>query len=180
MKQEWAFGVDEATAYIWRPSGVYEVLRGAYNGGVVIFHGATGDKSSQRARMHFLTLGDSIDIKTGVITYSADKAPCSSQDRPAGSKTVFNTYTNVYKNISIATAKAPAGTMVANSHGRWPWSRVQVFMTKDEKTVAMCGPSGESFENLFIEQGSSLNKFAIMGAPEKPNIPEDYMYPEDE
>jgi len=175
---EWAFGVDEATAYIWRPSGVYEVTRGAYNGGVVIFQGATGDKESQRARMHFLTLGDQIDIKTGAITYSADKTPCSSNDVPQGSKSVFNGGgTNVYKNISIATAKAPAGTTVANFHGYW--SQVQVLMHKDEQTVAMCGPSGESFANLLVEQSSSTT-VVFEGAPERPNVPEDYIYPEDE
>jgi len=177
-KAEWAFGVDEATAYIWRPSGLYEVVRGAYNGGVVIYQGATGDKSSQRGRMHFLTLGDKIDIKTGAVTYSADKTPCSSEEVPAGSKSVFNGGgSNVYKNISIATAKAPAGTTVANFHGYW--SQVQVVMHKDERTVAMCGPSGESFENLLIEQTGSPTRI-LSGAAEKPNVPEDYIYPEDE
>merc|ERR1719203_400260 len=170
---EWAFGVDEQTSYLWYPSGEYEVVG---KSGVVIYHGTTGNSQSQRATMHYLTEGDKININTGEITYSADKSPCTQSSAPSGSGSIFNRgLPNPHKRVSIATAQAPVGTRVLNYHGS---PAVEVVFTKQENTVAMRGPSGDSFGNLLVEQSSSTS--VMVQNTEKPNIPQDYIYPEDE
>lgn len=172
-KQRWAFGVDEATAYVWRSSGEYEVT-GAY--GVVVFQDAEGMEESQSAMMHYLTAGDRINVLTGRIVFSSDKIPCALAAAPAGSNSIFNgDRTNVYKNISIAVAKAAEGARVTNYHGQ---PAVEVIFTNVVSSVAMCGPSGESFENLLVEQSRSASTQFINTAA--PNMPLHYIYPEDE
>ena len=61
--QRWAFGVDENTAYIWRPDGEMEVVGAT---GVAIFENTTGTSESQQTVMHFLTSGDTINAKESI------------------------------------------------------------------------------------------------------------------
>lgn len=172
--QEWAFGVDEDTAYAWRPSGVYEVL-GA--GGVVVYQGADGDGDAHSATMHYLTDGDTISPATGEITFSDDKAACVAPgerrpDPPASSNAIFNSAGMPYKAISIAMAKTEPGTALDNYHGS---PAVQVRFTSTAATRAFCGASGESFAGLAVEQFSASMRegFVNMVASE---LPLDYMY----
>jgi len=169
----WAFGVDEATAYLWDPSGMYEVV-GPH--GVVVFQDTEGTSDSQTARMHYLTSGDKLNIFTGEITYNEDKSVCATGAAPAGSYSVFDRGTSPpYKRVSIATAKAPTGTSVNNYHGS---PAVQVTFTTEADTVAMCGPSGESFENLLVEQFQGTTTPFINTVT--PNMDQHYIYLEDE
>ena len=86
--QAWAFGADENTAYVFRADGGdYEVVG---EEGVVIYQATTGDASTQRALMHFLTAGDRINPLTGVITWAADKVPCALLPTPAPSNSIFS------------------------------------------------------------------------------------------
>ena len=85
-KQRLAFGVDENTAYFWRPGGQeYEVVG---ENGVVIYEGTVGDAEKQVTTMHFLTQGDTYSPTTGDVTYSSDKKVCGEGPRPSGSNSV--------------------------------------------------------------------------------------------
>lgn len=169
---EWAFGVDEGTTYLWSPSGDCEVQG---PNGVVIYQGTQGTPQSQTTTMHFLTGGDTININTGEITYNPDKTVCATGGVPSGSNSIFNYGASTYRTVSIAAAQAPVGTKVRNFHGS---PAVQVDFTKQAATVAMCGPSGQSFANLLVEQFQSATVAFVN--TEKPNIAQDYIWPEDE
>ena len=115
--------------------------------GVVVYQDTTGDETQQFALMHFLTQGDRINPTTGVITFSTDKVPCDAGPVPASSDAIFSGVN--YRTISLAMARAPAGFPLDSYHGS---PAVQVKMTRVGNTVAMCGASGESFANLFVQQ----------------------------
>jgi len=172
-QQRYAFGVDEGTAYLWRPSGDYEVTG---KGGVAVLFEAAGSDAAQRARLHYLTRGDKIRISDGRITYSQDKSVCSTDTVPDGSNAIFNgNRTDTYKQIATAAAKAPLGSRVDSYHGQ---PAVQVTFINTEDTVAMCGPSGTSFENLEVHQYRDAKKSFVN--LEKPNVDQHHVYLEDE
>jgi len=166
--QKWAFGTDENTAYLWRSGEPYEVVGAS---GVVVYESTSGNERQQTTTMHFLTSGDTIDPTTGEIKFNSDKQPCAQGSAPSGSSSVFSGVN--YRTISIAVAKAAEGTEVTNYHG---FPAVEVRMRKDSKTVAMCGPSGESFSHLSITQyqSSSFNN------TEAAALPLDHMWELDE
>ena len=108
--QRWAFGIDEDTAYLWRPDGVYEVvgeaMRDGIRGGVVIFKDTVGTPAVQSSMVHFLTEGDTINPSTGEIVWNADKTPCAPVGLPDPSNAIFNGSPTVpWRTISIAMAR---------------------------------------------------------------------------
>lgn len=145
--RDWAFGVDENTAYVWRLSQEYEVVG---ENGVVIFQSASGSAASQSALMHYLTAGDRINTATGQVTWAPPKVPCPIAPTPGSSFNIFSS-TN-YRDVAIRISQSPAGTSRDNFHGD---PAVQVTFTRTEDTVPMCGPAGEelgAFANLRVEQ----------------------------
>jgi cyanophycinase len=112
-QQQWAFGVDENTAYVWRPSGEYEVVG---ENGVVVYQDTEGNTGSQRAFMHFLTAGDRITPSTGQITFAPDKTQCGGTGpAPPGSTAIFSGVN--YRTISIGVSQAAPGASVDSTHG---------------------------------------------------------------
>ena len=114
--QRWAFGVDEDTAYVWRPNGGYEIvgegMRDGIRGGVVVYKDTIGTPAAQSALMHFLTEGDMLDPTTGEITWNPDKMPCSPVSRVVPSDSIFSGVN--YRTVSIEVAKGPEGERVVN------------------------------------------------------------------
>jgi hypothetical protein len=96
--RDWAFGVDENTAYVWRLSQEYEVVG---ENGVVIFQSASGSAASQSALMHYLTAGDRINTATGQVTWAPPKVPCPIAPTPGSSFNIFSS-TN-YRDVAIGT-----------------------------------------------------------------------------
>ena len=94
-RSSWAFGVDEDTAYIWRPSGVYEIVGEAFRdgikGGVAVYKDTIGTPEAQSALMHFLTEGDQINPSTGEITWNPDKSPCEQNSGTPGAMFTLKT-----------------------------------------------------------------------------------------
>ena len=117
--QRWAFGVDEDTAYVWRPSGVYEIvgeaLRDGVRGGVVVYQDTIGTPEVQSALMHFLTEGDQINPSTGEVIWNPEKSPCDEGPLPDSSDSVF-TGVN-YRTISLGVAQGPEGIPLSTYHG---------------------------------------------------------------
>jgi cyanophycinase-like exopeptidase len=169
-QQRWAFGPDENTAYVWRSSGEYEVVgtndADQHRAGVVVYERTQGSTASQTTTMHFLTHGDKINPTTGEITFSSDKRSCTGS-APSGSNSVFSGVN--YRTVSIATAKAPVGTRVTNYHGS---PAVEVRFHRSSSTVAMCGPSGESFSHLEVAQFQSSS----FENKEQPALPLDHVW----
>jgi cyanophycinase-like exopeptidase len=174
-RQRFAYGVDENVAYVWSPSGVYEIV-GQSPRGVVIYEATTGDTRSQKARMHFLTPGDKFNPSTGQVTWNPDKTRCTG-NRPTGSTQVFNGVN--YRTISIAMSKTAPGTTLSTTHGA-PAVRVEFASLPD--TMAMCGRSGDGFINLEVTQFQSNvgSETDPSNSTEVPELPLDYMWQVDE
>jgi len=175
--QRFAFGVDEDAAYTWTPEGTYEVvseaLRDGVKGGLVVFQDTKGNSQSQSGLLHFLTEGDTINPSTGEITFNEDKSPCAKKNvLPSASTSIFNGRPSVpYRTISIEMSQGPVGLTLSNYHGNPP---VEVQFEKTNSTVAMCGPSGQSFSNLSVAQYQrALLKFQNM---EVPDLAQDFMW----
>eukprot|EP00037_Helgoeca_nana_P017185 m.162428 g.162428 ORF g.162428 m.162428 type:complete len:436 (-) comp23877_c0_seq1:50-1357(-) len=168
-RQRLAFGVDENTAYLWRPgpNTVYEVV-GA--GGVVIFVNAEGSVSSQRSVVHYLTAGDAFDPATESVIYAPQKTPCrGGENPPTASNAVFSSIN--WLTVSLAASQASTGTIVENYHGS---PAVQVNMENTQDTHAWCGNDGSvSFEGLSVVQHASatLNNSAVT-----PDLPLDHIW----
>ena len=175
--QRFFFGVDEDTSYIWRDTGVYEVvgegLRDGIRGGVVVFESVTGTPAAQSGMMHFLTMGDTINPATGEIVYAGDKTPCADGEAPEPSNPIFSSVN--YRTISLAMSRGPIGETLTNYHGS---PAVEVRFTRIGTTVAMCGESGYSFENLLVEQFRDAQDKTFKN-PEKPELPLDYIWQHD-
>ena len=177
-QQKWAFGADENTAYLWKPEGLggeYEIVG---EEGVVIYQDTAGDETGQFAQMHFLTQGDRINPTTGTITWNTDKIACEAGPVPQSSDSIFGGVS--YRTTSLAMARAPAGFPLDNYHGE---PAVQVKMTRVGNTVSMCGPSGESFANLFVQQyrdvqGGSSKPIGWVNTAQ-PELPLDHIWERD-
>ncbi len=115
-----------------------------------MYQDVTGDSSSQSGLMHYLTSGDTINTNTGDIVFSADKSPCRSTSMPDPVNNIFDERGFPYRAVSLQMSTAPSGSVLVNYHGANP--TVEVELTTTETTVAMCGPSGQSFSNLSVRQ----------------------------
>jgi cyanophycinase-like exopeptidase len=176
--QRWAFGADEDTAYLWRPSGVYEIvgeaMRDGIRGGVVVFKDVVGTPLVQSGMVHFLTSGDTLNPSTGEVIFNPDKSPCSIQGLPLPSNSIFDGSPSVpYRTISIAMAKQASSRVVRNFHGDPP---VEVRMTRIATTVAMCGESGTSFTNLLVEQFGLPEGGTFSNTQAAPQLPLNYTW----
>jgi hypothetical protein len=168
----WAFGVDENTAYVWRPSGVFEAIG---QNGVAIYENTQGNANTQTSTMHFLSLGDTINLQTGVITFASWKTRCTRTTMPTASNSIFGGVT--YRTTSIAMAQFTGTGSLNNFHGN-PAVRVTFQATGNQQ--AWCGTQGgvtyTSFRNVQVTQTRQTDFVNT----EVPPLPQDYMWPMDE
>lgn len=139
-KTQWAFGIDENTAFKVVENGDIEII--GQSGGVVVFEDAT---EMTNANMHYLTNGDT--ISNGVISFASDKEACPSTTVPKSSNSIFSK--DYFRSVSIAVARYSKDIRLSNHHGSNP--AIEVILA-NAGVHTVCNKKGDlvSFSNMHV------------------------------